>query len=206
MISRMPVTLHQPIADGVWRPEDIESDEPIKYEIVDGNLLLLWPVKSLWHQMLIFSLVRVLDSAAPEGYKAVPELTIGYFRPGATKETLREPDVVVLRPGATARPANVFDPRDVVLAVEVESPSTAAIDRKDKVDEYAHAGIPCYWRVEQFADSLAIVHMYEIDPATSEYKLVRAVGPKDRFLAPTPYPVTIDPAELTARVASQTAA
>lgn len=201
----MTVTLHQPMADGVWHPEDIESEEPIKYEIVDGNLVLMSPMKSLWHQMLIFSLTRELASAAPEGYKALPELTIGYFRPGATKETLREPDVVVLRPGAAARPGNVFDPRDVALAVEVESPSTAAIDRKDKVDEYAHAGIACYWRVEQFAGNGAIVHVYEIDQDTSEYKLVRAIGPKDRFLAPTPYPVMLDPAVLTALLAGETA-
>jgi Uma2 family endonuclease len=204
-LTRMTVTLHQPTADGVWRQEDIESDEPIKYEIVDGNLVLLAPMKSLWHQTLIFSLTRILDSAAPEGYSATPELTIGYFRPGATKETLREPDVVVLRPDAVARPANVFDPREVALVVEVESPSTTAIDRKDKVDEYAAAGIACYWRVEQFAGNGAIVHLYEIDQSTSRYELVRAIGPKDRFLAPTPYPVMIDPAELTARLTGQTA-
>ena len=200
----MTVTLHQPIADGVWRPEDIESDEPIKYEIVDGNLVLMAPMKSLWHQVLIRSLVRVLDNAAPEGYEALPELTIGYFRPGATKETLREPDVVVLRPGAQARPRNVFDPQEVALVVEVESPSTTAIDRKDKVDEYARAGIACYWRVEQFAGNHAIVHIYEIDPITSEYKLVRAIGPKEKFLTRAPYPVMIDPAELTARLDGET--
>jgi len=104
-----------------------------------------------------------------------------------------------------ARPANVFDPRDLALAIEVESPSTTAIDRKDKVDEYALAGIPCYGRVEQFAGNGAIVNVYEIDRATSEYRLVRAVGPKDRFLAPAPYPVMIDPAELTARLGADTA-
>lgn len=199
-MGRMTVTLHQPFADGVWRPEDIESEEPINYEIVDGNLVLMAPMKSLWHQMLIRALVQTLDSAAPEGYEALPELTVGYFRPGAIKETMREPDVVVLRPGATPRPRNVFDPRDVALAVEVESPSTTAIDRKDKVDEYAAAGISCYWRVEQFAGNGAIVHVYELDPGTSGYKLVRAIGPKDRFLAQAPYAVMIDPAELTARL------
>lgn len=196
----MTITLHQPIPGGTWRPEDIESTEPLNYEIVDGNLVLISPMKSLWHQTLILELAAALHRSAPEGYRARPELTIGYFRPGATKETLREPDVVVLRPGADPRQGNVFDPHDVVLAVEVESPSTAAIDRLDKVEEYARAGIPTYWRVEQTTDDGAIVHVYEIDEASGHYGLVRSIGPMDNFLIRVPYQVMVDPAAMTASV------
>ncbi|HEX6684889.1 MAG TPA: Uma2 family endonuclease [Candidatus Limnocylindrales bacterium] len=194
----MTITLHQPLPDGTWRPEDIESTEPLNYEILDGNLVLMWPVKSLWHQTLILEIAAALHNAAPEGYRARPELTIGYFRPGAKKETLREPDVVVLRPGADARSGNVFDPRDVALAVEVESPSTAAIDRLDKVGEYARAGVQAYWRVEQTTDNGAIVHVYEIDEVSGRYGLVRSIGPMDSFLMRVPYQVMIDPATMTA--------
>ncbi|WP_117210848.1 Uma2 family endonuclease [Allorhizocola rhizosphaerae] len=197
----MTITIHQPLGSRDWRPEDIEAPEPVDYEIVDGNLVLMaLPQKSLWHQTLMHELTQALKQAAPSGYRATHELTVGYFRPGAAKETLREPDVLVLRPGAKARPGNVFDPRDVVLAVEVESPSTRAVDRKDKVDEYARAGIPCYWRVEQI-EAEAIVHIYEIDQATGEYALIRSIGPKDSFQMQRPYPILIDPVELVSDLA-----
>ncbi len=199
----MTITIHQPLGDDrTWRPEDIEAPEPIKYEIVDGNLVLMSPMKSFWHQTLILELAQVLNRAAPKGYKARPELTVGYFRPLAEEETLREPDVVVLKPGVNAtRPRNVFAPQDVALVVEVESRSTRVVDRKDKVEEYARAGIPCYWRVEG-VDAGAIVHVYEIDLATGEYALIRSIGPKDSFQMQRPYPVLIDPAELVADLAA----
>lgn len=193
----MTITLHQPSADGMWRPEDIESTEPLKYEIVDGNLVLMSPMKSRWHQRLIRELANALQVAAPEGYEALPELTIGYFRPGAPKETLREPDVVVLRPGAVARSGNVFEAHDVALAIEIESPSTMAIDRLDKVEEYARAGIPAYWRVEQTTDEGAIVHIYETDETSGRYELIRSIGPMDHFTMRVPYQVVVDPAAMT---------
>ncbi len=40
-------------------------------------------------------------------------------------------------------------PADVVLAIEVVSPSTKTTDRFAKPGEYAAAGIPCYWRIER---------------------------------------------------------
>ncbi|MGK5518006.1 Uma2 family endonuclease [Micromonospora sp. URMC 107] len=46
-------------------------------------------------------------------------------------------------------------PDDVILAVEVVSPGTRRTDRFAKPGEYAAAGIPFYWRIEQDP-----VHLY----------------------------------------------
>ncbi|MDG4796646.1 Uma2 family endonuclease [Micromonospora sp. WMMD1082] len=56
-------------------------------------------------------------------------------------------------------------PADVVLAVEVVSPGTRRVDRFAKPGEYAAAGIPFYWRIEQDP-----VHLYA-------YRLGDRIGP-----------------------------
>nr|PPQ62464.1 hypothetical protein C5F59_23235 [Streptomyces sp. QL37] len=42
-------------------------------------------------------------------------------------------------------------------------------DRGVKPRTYAEAGIRHFWRVEQGADDLPVVHVYELDPATNSY-------------------------------------
>lgn len=59
-----------------------------------------------------------------------------------------------------------------------------------KLDQYAKAGIPFYWRVEQAAGRVPIVHTHVLDPASRSYEagelftgLVKAVAP---------YPVEVE--------------
>ncbi|MFD2491822.1 Uma2 family endonuclease [Amycolatopsis jiangsuensis] len=47
-------------------------------------------------------------------------------------------------------------PEHVLLVVEVVSPGSGTTDRIVKTDQYAKAGIPFYWRVEQSAGGLPI--------------------------------------------------
>ena len=65
----------------------------------------------------------------------------------------REPDVVVYRRAASGR--GRIESTDVVLAVEVMSPSSLANDRVAKPAQYAAAGIAHFWRVE--LDPLVLV-------------------------------------------------
>ncbi|WUI08003.1 Uma2 family endonuclease [Micromonospora sp. NBC_00421] len=64
-------------------------------------------------------------------------------------------------------PADRFRLRssDVVLAVEIVTPGTRRVDRFAKPGEYAAAGIPFYWRIEQDP-----VHLYA-------YRIGERVGP-----------------------------
>lgn len=61
-------------------------------------------------------------------------------------------------------------PEHVLLVVEVVSPGSETTDRIVKVDQYAKAGIPFYWRVEQAATEVPIVYTYVLDPATKAYR------------------------------------
>ncbi|PBO14940.1 hypothetical protein CLM83_33160, partial [Streptomyces albidoflavus] len=43
-------------------------------------------------------------------------------------------------------------------------------DRIVKVDQYAKAGIPFYWRIEQAATGIPIVYTYVLGSATKAYR------------------------------------
>ncbi len=68
--------------------------------------------------------------------------------------TSRQPDVLLCR-AQVSTDRSLLTPEDVVLAVEVVSPGIRRTDRFAKPGEYAAAGIPFYWRVEQDP-----VHLY----------------------------------------------
>jgi Uma2 family endonuclease len=76
-----------------------------------------------------------------------------------------EPDVVLLR-----RPVNdtnhFYLAEQVLIAVETVSRSTRKRDRLEKPAEYAAAGIPHYWRIEQ--DPL---HVFAYDLVGGRYEL-----------------------------------
>jgi Uma2 family endonuclease len=56
---------------------------------------------------------------------------------------------------------------EVLLAVEIVSPTSVGMDRITKPAIYAGAGIPCYWRVE--TDKGIEVHTYRLDPTNEIY-------------------------------------
>jgi Uma2 family endonuclease len=102
--------------------------------------------------------------------------------------TNRRPDVVVYR-------ADTIDvmpsrPEHVLLVVEVVSPGSETTDRVVKADQYAKAGIPFYWRVEQSATGIPLIYTYLLDPASRVYR------DGDVFTgvvkAAAPFPVEID--------------
>lgn len=68
--------------------------------------------------------------------------------PGVTfgRRNYRVPDIAVVRNAALD--GATLGPSDVLLAVEVMSPSSVSNDRVTKPAQYAAAGIPFYWRIE----------------------------------------------------------
>jgi Uma2 family endonuclease len=55
-------------------------------------------------------------------------------------------------------------------AAAVVSPGSETTDRIVKADQYARAGIPFYWRVEQAATGAPIAYTYVLDPAAGRYR------------------------------------
>ncbi|MGH7616671.1 MAG: Uma2 family endonuclease, partial [Gemmatimonadaceae bacterium] len=66
-----------------------------------------------------------------------------------------QPDVFVVRLTDEKRPPYPFDLADLLLAVEVESPSNAAYDYQTKRQLYLSSGVPEYWVVSPSARTFA---------------------------------------------------
>lgn len=100
----------------------------------------------------------------------------------------RRPDVVVYR--ADTIDESPTRPEHVLLLVEVVSPGSETTDRVVKLDQYARAGVPFYWRVEQAAGRVPVVHTYVLDAAAATYRAGELfTGP---VKAVAPYPVEVD--------------
>ncbi|MFI6129218.1 Uma2 family endonuclease [Micromonospora sp. NPDC051141] len=153
-----PDPVRQQLAD--HRVEDLLTlppDAP-RVELVDG-ILHVTPLPTLRHQHITGLLTMWLRRRAPTHLRATQAVSIEL-----AVDASRRPDVLlhhaVLPPGC-----RLLRPVDVVLAVEIVSPGTRLVDRFAKPGEYAAAGIPFYWRIEQDP-----VHLYA-------YRLGDRIGP-----------------------------
>jgi Uma2 family endonuclease len=101
------------------------------------------PLPDAEHGFTIAALDGVLRAALPAEL-AVLSSTVGVD----LAPSYRIPDLVVVRRDLRAKRRKHLVPEDLVLVVEVVSPSSVSTDRLAKPAEYARAGIGVYWRVE----------------------------------------------------------
>jgi Uma2 family endonuclease len=125
-----------------WTVDDLQlipDDVPYRYELVDGGLLVT-PPPDLRHAEAADALRQLLRDHLPSGLRVLTD-------PGVyvDRRNYRQPDVAVYRRGERRDRMQV---QDVVLAVEVVSPSSVTTDRVTKPAQYAAAGIPHFWRFE----------------------------------------------------------
>ncbi|WP_433890626.1 Uma2 family endonuclease [Streptomyces sp. CA-111067] len=167
---RAPVTAEQYAS---WSAEQCTD-----VEIQDG-MVVVRPGASKRHNRLARILANALDAASGEEWNADTDFDV---RLQDVPLSNRRPDVVVYR--ADTIDVTPTRPEHVLLVVEVVSPGSETTDRIVKVDQYARAGIPFYWRVEQAASGVPLVYTYVLDPATGSYRdgdvfagVVKAVAP-----------------------------
>ena len=134
--------------DHPWTVADLDllPDDGLRYELVDGTLLVS-AAPSKQHQRVLGNLYVLLRAACP------PELEVFLaptdYQPTDTRSL--QPDVLVVTredPGVKA----VTTP--LALAVEVLSPSSRSVDLVLKRELYQQAGVACYWVVDP--DELAV--------------------------------------------------
>ncbi|MGW7287258.1 Uma2 family endonuclease [Streptomyces sp. NPDC054847] len=173
------------IAPG-WMHDQVTADQYDSWseeqcsgiEIVDG-MIVVSASASERHNRLARILANALDAAAGPEWNADTDFDV---RLQDVPLSNRRPDVTVYR--ADAIDITPARPEHVLLVVEVVSPGSETTDRVVKTDQYARAGIPFYWRVEQAATGVPLVYTYVLDPAARVYRdgdvftgVVKAVAP-----------------------------
>ena len=115
-----------------------------RYELVHGELLVS-PAPRLWHQALVSRLHLALGNYLrfhPVGYAMMSPADISWG-----PDVLVQPDLFVA-PLAQIRTMDWTSVQDLLLVVEVLSPSTARNDRFTKRRRYQEAGVGLYWIVD----------------------------------------------------------
>lgn len=177
-----PQWMHSQVTAGEY--ESWSAEQCAGIEIVDG-MVVVSPSASKRHNRLARVLANALDVAAGPEWNADTDFDV---RLQDVPLTNRRPDVVVYR--ADTIDINPTRPEHVLLAGEIVSPGSETTDRVVKLNQYAGAGIPFYWRVELTPTRIPVVYTYLLDSASRRYRdgevytgLVRAT---------VPFPVEVD--------------
>jgi Uma2 family endonuclease len=175
--------------DRDWTWADLQEipGDGHRYEIIDGSLYVS-PSPSRPHQIAAARIVRLLVDSAPDDLEVVEAVDVEMDR------SVFEPDVVVLPADLAYRTGGPLRPAEVLLAVEIVSPSSRRMDRLLKPAVLAEAGVPAYWRVELEGPQTPSVTVYEL--AGTAYREVRTVTAGSAGVVDVPFRVELRPAEL----------
>jgi Uma2 family endonuclease len=130
-----------------------------RYELSPQGALSVMPLPDSEHAAIAS---RIMCWLAMAGLPADQILqAVGIKIEGPDGSGGRIPDLTVW---SGPQPRTVWLPlTDLLLAVEIVSPSSAAMDEVIKVQEYAAAGIPRYWLVERDAAQTVTLHVRRAD-------------------------------------------
>ena len=130
-----------------WTAEMVRAlpDDGKRYEVVDGELLVT-PSPVRLHQRMVVGLLRLLADYVEEA--GLGEALCSPADIQAGDRSLVQPDLLVV-PLTTGRSSDDWvEVRELLLAVEVLSPSTARADRHLKPRLYQREGVPECWIVD----------------------------------------------------------
>ncbi|SNT44942.1 Endonuclease, Uma2 family (restriction endonuclease fold) [Asanoa hainanensis] len=171
-----------------WTVEDLDDlpDDGYRYEIFDGSLLVS-PPAAMPHIASTVWLRDILHDQAPRHFRLIEGA--GVF---ANARNFYIPDLVVVHGEVLKSRERGIRPADVLLAIEVVSPSNPSNDLFIKRKAYAQFNIPEYWIVDRRDESLSVLQLTE----QSEYRVAAKVHPGSQWRAEEPFPLVVDPADL----------
>jgi Uma2 family endonuclease len=133
------------------------ADERHRYETSPEGVLSVRPPAGYTHAITVTRLMGWLLGAGIPADRIAQ--AVGLRIPGTAGIGGRIPDLTVW---SRTQADGVWLPvADVLLAVEIISPGSEAADTVTKCTEYAGAGIPQYWTVDQ--DQAQTVTMHRLD-------------------------------------------
>jgi Uma2 family endonuclease len=165
---------------------DRTPDDSRRYELVDG-VLMVSPAPTIPHQVVLAELVVQLRQASPPGLFAIPTPGV---RMSADTELI--PDIVVIRQDQLAGRRVTRSP---LLAIEIESPSSALFDPNTKKAVYERFSIESYWIVVPDVD---LPQLIAFELRDGRYEQVAHVTNNEPFAAQRPFSVEMVPSRLVA--------
>jgi len=135
-----------PAISSDWTVEMLDAlpDDGQRYEIIDG-VLYVTPGPGEGHQDIVgerYALLREYLMGSDIGKATVSPSDV---RRGDRRRNRVQPDVFVIRRIDGKRPAYPYELHDLLLAVEVASPSNPLLDYQVKRDLYLREGVGEYW-------------------------------------------------------------
>jgi len=137
-----------PAAQTNWTVEMLDAlpDDGQRYELIDGELFVT-PAPSDVHQLVASAFHRRIHDYVRPGEIARALISPADVRKGDRTRNRVQPDVFAVRLIEGKRPGYPFDLRDLLLAIEVESPSNPLLDYQVKRALYLSQRVPEYWIV-----------------------------------------------------------
>ncbi|HEU4425291.1 MAG TPA: Uma2 family endonuclease [Pilimelia sp.] len=190
-----PVAQLRPSSRQGFTTADLHAlpEDGLRYELIDGSLVVS-PSATGGHNAIARWLANLIEDRNPgDDFMVSTDQS-------ATVDDHNElrPDVVVYRSVHVNR--SPFPITDVLLVVEVVSPSSALRDTETKRVLYARAGVPAYWIVvaDDDKETIALAELRLADDRTYGYVTHYTT---DVFESDFPWPVTIDLPALAAKLA-----
>jgi Uma2 family endonuclease len=147
-----------------WTVEMLDElpDDGQRYEIIDG-VLFVGPAPSDVHQYIVGELYTRLNLYLRGSGVGHPVISPADVRREDRRRNRVQPDIFVVHVTNGKRPVYPFDLTDLLLSIEVESPSNPRYDYQTKRVLYLQSGVPEYWVVS--ADARTVSRWRGVDEA-----------------------------------------
>ena len=151
-----PADWVNPSKQGQWTYEDYQSlpDDGTHYEIVNG-VLYMAPSPTGEHQDAVGRIYHYL--LIHFEFAGLGKARFAPFDVRLSPKHVFQPDVLLVLNSHRDRIQRRYILGAPDLVVEIASPSTANIDRREKLDAYARYGVPEYWLVDADARTVELL-------------------------------------------------
>ncbi|WP_158508639.1 Uma2 family endonuclease [Gemmatirosa kalamazoonensis] len=145
-----------PATHAEWTVDMLDAlpDDGQRYEIIDGDLHVT-PVPGEAHQDVVGDLYMLLRTYLRGSGVGRPMVSPSDVRRGDRRRNRVQPDVFVVRLVDGRRAPYPYEMSDLLLAVEVPSPSNPSYDYHTKRELYLANGVPEYWVLNAEARNLS---------------------------------------------------
>jgi Uma2 family endonuclease len=173
---------------GPWTFDDLASlpDELARRVEISDGVLEVSPPPLVGHQQLARRIARALDDDRDRFVLHEVGIDLG--------PSYRVPDLTVVAAELDGS-ALLLQPSDVLLAVEIVSPTSITNDRVAKPAQYAARGVRAYWRVEP--SPATTVTAYVLRDGDDVYTEVGTWGPGETLRLGDPFAIEIAIDDLT---------